>query len=78
MITEDYSPSLCCQYCGRDIEIPESVPNVPDVHDHAAWSQLATEHAPGCEWVVTLAHRRDEVANEMIAGYQRCAAFPRG
>ena len=65
-----YSPALYCLYCGRDIEIPESV---PDPHDHDAWTQLATKHATDCEWIVTRAHQRDEIANEMFAGYQRCA-----
>jgi hypothetical protein len=42
-----------CIYCNRDVrEI------VPPLGDDAAWAALATEHAEGCEWITTRAHRR--------------------
>jgi hypothetical protein len=44
-----------CVYCGRDAEL---VP-VPAVDDDDAWEALAADHAPGCEWIRTRAHRRE-------------------
>jgi hypothetical protein len=53
----DYQPRInaaACAYCGalvlNGIEVPAS-------DDDAAWAKLATEHAAGCEWIVTRAHR---------------------
>lgn len=42
-----------CVYCGSSTpEVP-----VPAVGDDAAWAALAAEHADGCEWIATRAHR---------------------
>jgi hypothetical protein len=44
-----------CVYCGTIV--PEV--DVPEVDDEEAWEGLACFHAPGCEWVLTRAHRRE-------------------
>ncbi len=43
-----------CLYCGATVherEIP------PAVDDDNGWTQEAEQHAEGCEWVATRAHR---------------------
>jgi hypothetical protein len=50
------NPSTCA-YC--DCEIPEEdLLTVPKASDDAEWERLAEQHAPGCEWIATRAHRR--------------------
>ena len=44
-----------CIYCGHVVKAR----SVPPASDDAAWISIAEEHADGCEWVVTRAHRRD-------------------
>src|SRR5690606_15831094 len=46
---------LSCAYCGH--EHPYD-PTVPDEGDDAAWEAKAGDHAEGCEWIATRAHRR--------------------
>lgn len=54
------SPSTVeCAYCSRDVPAAGLVDNPPAVDDDAAWSDLARHHLPGCEWILTHAHRRD-------------------
>lgn len=43
-----------CASCGAVLRSEE----VPGVEDDAAWTRLAAEHDPGCEWIATRAHRR--------------------
>lgn len=45
-----------CAYCGHECEQGD----VPAASDDAAWQELAKDHAPDCEWVLTRAHRRTE------------------
>ena len=52
-ITDDAEGLDACLYCGK----PAHSDVVPSAHDDAAWSALATEHAPACEWIETRAHR---------------------
>lgn len=54
-----------CAYCSRDVTAVDLTP--PALHDDLAWENLATEHALGCEWVATRAHRFDDKE----AAYQR-------
>jgi hypothetical protein len=44
-----------CIYCGRAVIEHD----VPAVDDDEAWEDLRLAHAPGCEWIVTRAHRID-------------------
>lgn len=47
-----------CACCDR--EIPEADRStVPGPGDDAGWDRLAGQHAPGCEWIATRAHRLD-------------------
>jgi hypothetical protein len=45
-----------CIYC--DAEVPSRP--VPDADNDTAWGIEALDHNPGCEWVVTRAHRIEE------------------
>jgi len=45
-----------CIYC---LAVTEET-DVPGVDDDAAWAELAIQHADGCEWVITRAHRIGE------------------
>jgi hypothetical protein len=46
---------ICC-----DMEIPEADRlTVPSPGDDLEWGRLAEQHAPGCEWIATRAHRLD-------------------
>lgn len=48
-----------CAYCGE--MIPASLAaEVPPVADDEAWTRLAAEHWPGCEWIATRAHHRTD------------------
>jgi len=51
--------STRCMYCDLDIE-ETSDTLVPGVRDDEQWAELAKEHAPDCEWILTRAHRREE------------------
>lgn len=42
-----------CIYCD---ELSSDL-SVPAVDDDEAWKTIALNHAPGCEWVETRAHR---------------------
>lgn len=44
-----------CVYCGRSISDKEAVPTEDD---DDGWEELAEEHAPDCEWILTRAHRQ--------------------
>lgn len=46
-----------CEYCSMDV-VCDDAP-IPDMDDDAAWIDLARHHLPGCEWILTRAHRRD-------------------
>lgn len=43
-----------CAYCGA---LLDEEGEVPAVDDDEAWAALALEHADGCDWVETRAHR---------------------
>ena len=45
-----------CAYCARDVKLVEGE-QVPALDDDATWTELAKEHAPSCEWILTRAHR---------------------
>jgi hypothetical protein len=45
-----------CAYCARDVADHTHEPP-PAVDDDEAWTTLAAEHAPDCEWITTRAHR---------------------
>ena len=57
MASEHYT----CIYCGETITGSEQDP-VPHDSDDEAWAAIEDkgEHMPGCEWVRTRAHRREE------------------
>ncbi len=42
-----------CAYCGQMVKTVEA----PSAGDDEAWAAIAEEHADGCEWVETRAHR---------------------
>lgn len=42
-----------CVYCDHE----DVTLDPPPVDDDDAWEELATEHAPDCEWIETRAHR---------------------
>ena len=42
-----------CLYCREETTTHE----VPAIGDDAAWARLASEHADGCDWIETRAHR---------------------
>ena len=44
-----------CIYCDHDVENVD-----PKKLDEEGWKEIAREHAPDCEWVLTRAHTRDE------------------
>ncbi len=48
-----------CLYCGAEVLGCQECPGAPPADDSEAWAELATEHAPGCEWVITRAHRNE-------------------
>lgn len=48
-----------CAYCTATVPADEGV---PALRDDAAWTALGADHAEGCEWIATRAHRRDEPA----------------
>lgn len=52
-----------CIYCNGPIPAPPMYPPPlpPDVTDVVSWAELAEVHRPGCEWIVTRAHRLPEV-----------------
>lgn len=43
-----------CAYCGMD---QWYLVETPALDDDETWETLARGHAPGCEWIVTRAHR---------------------
>lgn len=45
-----------CAYCRADVRGCGDCA-APPAEDDEAWTELAAEHAPGCEWVATRAHR---------------------
>jgi hypothetical protein len=45
-----------CAYCYADVEETD----VPHVTNDAEWEALAEQHAEGCEWIETRAHRAQE------------------
>jgi hypothetical protein len=49
-------PGNLCIYCDQEIPL-EKATEVPSPSDDAAWERLAEDHAPGCEWIATRAHR---------------------
>ena len=52
----DCSATEECAYCGRHVPAESSVPLV---QDDRRWAEIAGEHAPGCEWALSRAHRTD-------------------
>jgi len=57
--SEEWAIAECgheCIYCGRRVPGTDDDP-VPAVGDEDAWQALAAQHANGCEWVYTRAHR---------------------
>lgn len=42
-----------CLYCEREVEST----HIPALEDEAGWKEIASEHHPKCEWVLTRAHR---------------------
>lgn len=50
----DETTTTECAYCSADVTERSAVPAGDDAE---AWAELAKEHRPGCEWVVTRAHR---------------------
>lgn len=55
--TEDDEPSDECIYCGATL--CGDLPPVPALGDDRAWTTLAADHASGCDWTRTRAHRID-------------------
>ena len=49
-----------CAYCGMRTPSPDRETPTPAVDDHAAWAEVAREHQPWCEWVVTRAWQWEE------------------
>ena len=49
-------PVVTCAYCGEHVEDRTTEP-VPLLGDDHGWVMLARQHAPGCEWIATRAHR---------------------
>lgn len=49
-----------CAYCQRMVSAAAHEHNqAPSADDDTAWDELAAEHAEGCEWIATRAHRRN-------------------
>lgn len=48
-----------CAYCG--CLVVGDAP-VPATDDDAGWEDLKGDHARGCEWIATRAHRREAVS----------------
>ena len=55
-IAASATPTTECAYCGRTVSGTGEEPT-PAVSDDDAWAALAAEHAVGCEWIRTRAHR---------------------
>ena len=61
----DWSDGTCAE--GHELA------DAPPADDDEAWEAMAAEHADGCEWVETRAHRPEEYAyhaGELFAGTQ--------
>lgn len=52
----DDAHERCCAYCGQPIPWQDKLA-VPELSDDAEWDRLAEQHAPGCDWIATRAHR---------------------
>ena len=49
-----------CIYCNADVDAVDEDERPPEVDDDGAWAALAVQHAAGCEWIETRAHRLDK------------------
>jgi hypothetical protein len=43
-----------CVYCEFEVEYMEKA---PELRDEKAWKEASYDHALGCEWIATRAHR---------------------
>lgn len=63
-----------CVYCMATVPGCPDCPNAPPVDDDDTWGELAKDHADGCEWIATRAHREDELRESRMQALDHLAA----